>query len=95
MYQTVSRKKDTAWRWDPEHQTAFEGIKSIISSLPILAYFDAKLEHTIPCDASQQGHGAVLLQEGKPIMYISRTPTETEQRYSDIECELLAYYNMT
>ena len=57
-------KKDTTWRWDPEHQRAFDGIKSVISSLPVLAYFDAKLEHTIQCDASKQGLGAVLLQEG-------------------------------
>ena len=83
-------KKDTVWRWDPEHQRAFEGIKSVISSLPVLAYFDAKSEHTIQCDASKQGLGAVLPQEGKPVMYISRTLTETEQRHSNIECGLLA-----
>ena len=83
-------KKDTVWRWDPEHQRAFEGIKSVISLLPVLAYFDAKSEHTIQCDASKQGLGAVLLQQGKPVMYISRTLTETEQRYSNIERELLA-----
>ena len=78
------------WRWDPEHQRAFDGIKSVISSLPVLAYFNAKAEHTIQCDASKQGLGAVLLQDGQPVMYISRTLTETEQRYSNIEHELLA-----
>ena len=83
-------KKDTVWRWDPEHQRALEGIKSVISSLPVLAYFDAKSERTIQCDTSKQGLGTVLLQEGKPVMYISRTLTETEQRYSNIERELLA-----
>ena len=83
-------KKDTVWRWDPEHQRAFDGIKSIISSLPVLVYFDAKADHIIQCDASKQGLGAVLLQEGQPVMYISRTLTETEQRYSNIERELLA-----
>ena len=83
-------KKDTMWRWDPEYQRAFDGIKSVISLLPVLAYFDAKAEHTIQCDASKQGLGAVLLQEGQPVMYISRTLTETEQRYSNIEHELLA-----
>ena len=77
-------------RWDPEHQRAFNGIKSVISSLPVLAYFDAKAEQTIQCDASKQGLGAVLLQDGQPVMYISRTLTETEQRYSNTECELLA-----
>ena len=83
-------KKDTVWRWDPEHQRAFDGIKSIISLLPILVYFDAKADHIIQCDTSKQGLGAVLLQEGQPVMYISRTLTETKQRYSNIECELLA-----
>ena len=58
--------------------------------LPVLTYFDAKSEHTMQCDASKQGLGAVLLQEGQLVIYISRTPTETEQRYSNIECELLA-----
>ena len=83
-------KKDTVWRWDPEHQRAFEGIKSVISSLPVLAYFDAKSEHTIQCDTSKQGLGAVLLQEGKPVSVHIVMLTETEQRYSNIERELLA-----
>ena len=55
-------KKDTVWRWDPEHQRVFDGIKSAVTTLPVLAYFDPKAEHTIQCDASKQGHGAVLLQ---------------------------------
>ena len=42
------------------------------------------------CDASKKGLGAVLLQESKPVMYVSRALTETEQRYSNIERELLA-----
>ena len=62
----------------------------VLVQLPVLAYFDTRSEHTIQCDASKQGLGAVLLQEGKPVMYISRTLTETEQRYSNIEHELLA-----
>ena len=46
-------KKDTVWKWDLEHQRAFEGIKSVIGWLPVLAYFDAKSEHTTQCDASR------------------------------------------
>ena len=44
----------------------------------------------IQCNASKKGLGAVLLQESKPVMYVSRALTETEQRYSNIERELLA-----
>ena len=58
--------------------------------LSVLAYFDMAKKHTIQCDASKKGLGAVLLQESKPVMYVSRALTETEQRYSNIERELLA-----
>ena len=57
-------KKDTTWTWDPEHQRAFDGMKSVISLLSVLAYFDAKSEHTIQYDASKQRLSAVLLQDG-------------------------------
>ena len=59
-------------------------------TLPVLAYFDKTKKHTIQCDASKKGIGTVLLQESKPVMYVSRALTETEQRYSNIERELLA-----
>ena len=59
-------------------------------TLPVLAYFDKTKKHTIQCDASKKGLGAVLLQEPKPVMYVTRALTETEQRYSNTERELLA-----
>ena len=36
-----------------------------------------------------KGLGAVLLQEGRPVIYVSRTLTPAEERYSNIERELL------
>ena len=68
-------KKDTVWRWDPEHQRAFDGIQSTVTTLPVLAYFDPRAEHSIQCDASKQGLLAVLLQNGHPVIYTSRTLT--------------------
>ena len=44
----------------------------------------------IQCNASNKGLGAVLLQESKPVMYVSRALTQMEQRYLNIERELLA-----
>ena len=44
----------------------------------------------IQCDASENGMGAALLQEGQPLAYISRVLTDTETRYAQIEKELLA-----
>ena len=36
-----------------------------------------------------RGLGVLLLQEGKPVIYVSRTFTPAEERYSTIERELL------
>ena len=83
-------KSGVKWAWESEQQNAFEAIKQVITTLPVLAYFDKTKKHTIQCDASKKGLSAVLLQESKPVMYVSRALTETEQRYSNIERELLA-----
>ena len=80
-------KSAVEWAWESEQQSAFEAIKQVIMTLPVLAYFDKTKQHTIQCD---EGLGAVLLQESKPVMYVSKALTETEQRYSNIEKELLA-----
>ena len=83
-------KSGVIWAWESEQQDAFEAIKQVITSLPVLAYFDKTKKHTIQYDASKTGLGAVLLQKSKPVMYVSRALTETEQRYSNTERELLA-----
>ena len=56
----------------------------------VLSYYDPKAELEIQCDASKKGLGATFLQRGKPIAYTSRALTETEQRYAQIEEEMLA-----
>ena len=83
-------KSGVEWAWKSEQQNAFEAIKRVITTLPVLAYFDKTKKRTIQCNASKKGLGAVLLQESKPIMDVSRALTETEQRYLNIERELLA-----
>ena len=83
-------KSGVEWAWESEQQSAFEAIKQVIMTLPVLAYFYKTKKHTIQCDASKKMLGAVLLQESKPVMYMSTALTETEQRYSNIERELLA-----
>ena len=83
-------KSGVEWAWESEQQNAFEAIKQVITTLPVLTYFDKTKKHTIQCDASKKGLGAVLLQESRPVMYMSRALTETEQRYSNTERELLA-----
>ncbi|XP_057380138.1 uncharacterized protein K02A2.6-like [Daphnia carinata] len=86
----VLLKADTEWQWDANTDRVFESIKSSVSKLPVLRLFDSSLPVVLSVDASPIGVGAVLMQRGQPIEFASRTLTDTQQRYAQIEKELLA-----
>ncbi len=50
------------WVWGEPQQTAFERVKELVTSSPVLALFDPNRETTLSADASSFGLGAVLLQ---------------------------------
>ncbi len=83
-------QKGTVFAWDRSQQVAFGAIKDEITKTPVLAYFDRNKNSFIQADASMKGLGAVLLQDGQPVIYTSRSFTPAEQRYSNIERELLS-----
>lgn len=87
-------KKQNAWLWGPEQEKAFKQIKLMLSSFPTLVKFDLKKKHRITADASCHSIGAALLQLEKefwkPVGYASRTMSDTEKRYAQIEKEALA-----
>ena len=83
-------KEQNQFIWSKVHQDAFNKLTQLISEPPLLRYYDLEEEVTIETDASDYGLGAVLLQAGRPVAFASRTMTETERRYSQIEKEYLA-----
>ena len=83
-------KKDVPFHWDSPQDDSFTKIKSILSSAPVLTFYDVNKSLVISCDASQSGLGALLLQDGKPVAYASRALSSAETRYAQIEKELLA-----
>ena len=82
-------QKDVAFVWE-KPQEAFDKLKSVITSAPVLAYFDNSKETVLSVDASSTGLGAVIMQEGKPVAFRSKTLTPLEKMYANIERELLA-----
>ncbi|KAL0894614.1 hypothetical protein ABMA27_013176 [Loxostege sticticalis] len=83
-------KKDVSWLWTEVHEKAFNNIKKCISTAPVLQNFDSTLPITIQCDASKDGLGCCLMQNGKPVCYASRSLTSAEKNFSQIEKELLS-----
>lgn len=69
---------------------AFTRLKELLTSPPVLQYFDTHQPMVLSADASQHGLGAVCLQNNKPVAFASRALTETESCYAPIEKELLA-----
>ena len=76
--------------WGPEHQAAFKQMKKEIARAPILAYYNPKKETILQTDASIKGLGACLLQDQKPVYFVIKELTETQQGYVAIEIESLA-----
>lgn len=87
-------KSATTWQWGPDQEQAFKDSKAALSAVTTLSYFDPARPTNVAVDASPYGLGAVLTQqrneEWAPIAYASRSLTETEQRYSQIEREAIA-----
>ena len=83
-------KKENEWQWLEIHHKTVEEIKKLVTEAPILGFFDVNKPVMISVDASLHGLGAVLLQENKPIAYASRSLSECETRYAQIEKEMLA-----
>jgi hypothetical protein len=76
--------------WDVRHTEAFNRLKSMLASPPVLQYFAPNKDITIQADSSIAGIGAILVQGGKVVEYASRALTKTEMGYAMIEKELLA-----
>ena len=83
-------KKDTPWTWDTVYQENFETLKKAISENACLKYYDRNDTVDLEVDASPKGLGCALVQQGKPVAFGSKTLTECQSRYSNIEREMLA-----
>ena len=85
-------KKENCFAWDENTNTCFQKIKSQLQKalLRPLRYYDRTKPVTLQCDASLKGLGACIIQDGQPIAFASKSLTDTETHYANIERELLA-----
>lgn len=83
-------KKGALFIWTAEHQLAFDTLKQALSSAPVLAIPDFTKTFAIETDASNHGVGAVLLQQGHPLAFISKPLGPRTQGLSAYEKEYMA-----
>ncbi|KAK7113619.1 hypothetical protein V1264_012874 [Littorina saxatilis] len=83
-------KEDAEFIWDDQQKTALQKVKNIITSQPVLAFFEPKKEVRLEVDASKFGLGAAIFQDNNPVAFASKALTQTEQNYAQIEKELYA-----
>ena len=58
--------------WTQDAQQAFDELKVAMTRTPVLVLPDFQQSFTMETDACQDGIGAVLMQRGQPIAYLSK-----------------------
>jgi hypothetical protein len=81
-------KNDTKFDWSSKCNEAFEQLKVLFTTAPVLAQPDIEKPFDVYCDASGSGLGCVLMQEGWVIAYVSRQLRRHEEHYHTHDLEL-------
>lgn len=86
--------KNTEFIWTTRHTAALKVLKRLMSNADNLAYYKLGKKTHVHTDAGPTGISAILSQSENNkrdiVSYASRSLTPTEQRYSQIEKEMLA-----
>ncbi|KAI5348037.1 hypothetical protein L3X38_000924 [Prunus dulcis] len=90
-------KQEQTFKWEEQHQQAFQEIKDYLSNPPVLSPPKRGRPLKLYVSASEVSIGSLLVQDNKEgkeqaVYYLSRTLTEVERRYSAIERLCLPLY---
>ncbi|XP_053686781.1 uncharacterized protein LOC128736329 [Sabethes cyaneus] len=87
-------KKEAEFVWNEQQQQAFQNLKEVLISRPVVVMYDPEKDIELHTDACSHGLSGVLLQKMDDglhaISYFSRKTSETENRKYSYELEALA-----
>ncbi|WVZ53142.1 LOW QUALITY PROTEIN: hypothetical protein U9M48_004125 [Paspalum notatum var. saurae] len=86
---TSLTKKNAKYTWSPN---SLPSLKRSLTTAPVLAQPDVTKPFDVYCDASGNGLGCVLMQEGRVVAYASRQLRKHEANYPTHDLELAAWY---
>lgn len=87
-------KGSNSWIWGPAQDTAFRNLKTELNSPEVSAQYCMGKETLVSAGCSVYGKGGVIRQKHgnvwRPVAFTSRSLSETEQRYAQIENDCFA-----
>lgn len=83
-------KKGIQFQWTSVAQDAFLLLKQALTQAPLLAVPNFSKQFILETEASDQGIGAVLMQDGHPISYLSKAFSEKNKALSTYDKECMA-----
>ncbi|KAG8490883.1 hypothetical protein CXB51_014042 [Gossypium anomalum] len=85
---TETTLKECKFEWTKECQQSFEELKKLLTEAPVLVQPESGKEFVVYSDASRNGLGCVLMQEGKVVAYTSRQLKSHERNSPTHDLEL-------
>ena len=83
-------KKHALFIWTPDHDSAFQTLKTALCQAPVLALPNFAKPFSIETNASELGVGVVLMQDGHPLAFLSKALGPRLQGLSTYEKEYMA-----
>jgi hypothetical protein len=83
-------EKDKQFEWTPTYEASFQELKKRLMTVLVLVMPDMEKPFSIYCDASGQGLGCVLMQDGRVVVYASQQLRRHEVNYLTHDLELAA-----
>jgi hypothetical protein len=87
---TELQKKNKNFIWTEKCAKAFWRLKELLTTTPILKVPDMDADFLVCTDASKEGLGGVLMQDGRVITYIARKLRRHEENYMTHDLELFS-----
>jgi hypothetical protein len=81
-------EKGKIFEWTPRREAYFQQLKKRLTTTPVLTMPDMEKQFSIFCDASDQGLGCVLMEDGHVVAYASRQLRKHEEKYPTHDLEL-------
>src|SRR4051812_7802036 len=81
-------KKERKFEWTDACEASFQELNRRLVTAPVLCLPDLQKDFQVYCDASRQGLGSVLMQDGRVVSYASRQLKHHEWNYPTHDLEL-------